>query len=130
MGYIYFSVFQSDHQLDDNVKSHKAVKYVLASQGIQFTEVIGVYDGVKELSLRVDANEYDVVKPLTELYNQKSILLVTCDNKATLEYRNGDKEDLGLFHVIDKATAEGLAAYTCNPDTDTYYTCSKLKFSM
>lgn len=105
----------------DNPKRTEQLRSFLKRFKHDYTECLGVYKGSGELSFRVSNKPSIMALSMLAFksFGQESILLVDTDNKATLLYSDGSKEDIGIFTKVD--SEKNLDNYTIIGD-DIYTT--------
>lgn len=106
---------------------HDTMKSILEMNNLNFKEVVGSYQGVKEKSFMVDLDNVnlDFFKSMGRLFQQDSILFVNDLNEATLIFMdNRDSISLGKMKQVDKVEALNNEAFTWIPDLDIYLLAS------
>ncbi len=126
---VFFSVYNADKTESVNFNRHEKFKGFLDAEGISYVELIGVYKGVKELSLLLqstDIREHESnLQRAIEFgrnYGQESILEVHNDDTAILHYLDsGYRTDMvGKLRVTTKEDAETRSSYSYEPNSGLY----------
>jgi len=126
---IIFSVYETNKVKTSyhNKPNHELAKNGLTGAGIPFKEVEGVYHGVKELSLIVDAVYEVTVQKLCQAHSQECYLYLHNDRYAELRKPCGTLiGGLGYFKAAPKGSTP-IGDHTYDVQTDTYYYISKAK---
>lgn len=117
---IIFSVFRDEFSAT-NEQSHRSIIIALNGQGIETTEVLGVYKGDSEKSIMVELTDYNFnnVKTIAKLFNQESILV--SNSKALLLFSDGSGSiTLGALQEVTEDEAKSSDSYTYIPSTNKY----------
>lgn len=124
---LIFSVYQKTLSEEENLANHVKVMDSLHDLGIEAKLLDGMWEGVPEKSILVDAKYNDLVKALCKNYNQECYLLgVTHMHgmyKAWFIDPQGEDEDFfeGFLRSVPKDVAEKELGYSYDPSTDTYF---------
>lgn len=122
---IIFSVSQLSEPQWKNIDNHEATKRVLRDRGVDYIEAIGMYKGVKELSLIVLKQYESVVKQLVQVFKQESYLVSENDRSTSLVLSSGEVIFLGRLAPINAAESTNYDNLTYRPDINQYYTTIK-----
>lgn len=111
-------------QIGSDIFLHNEMKFILELNKVNFKEVEGSYQGVKEKSFMVELNTdhtLDFFKAMGRLFQQDSILFVNDLNQAVLVYMDSREViKLGEMKEVPKEVAEMSEAFTFIPETNTY----------
>ncbi len=132
---IILSVFQNSMGDWQNITNTRIAAKQLTKLDIPFKEVIGMYNGIKELSFVVTLEQHNRLAPFREIlkicgkYKQESILLLSNlqKNNTRLAYLLqiqtpiGEKEYIGLFQQITEEEALKENSYTYDDKANIYY---------
>lgn len=97
---IIFSVYQADKSEAENLNKHYDERLLLENTGIEYIETLGVYNGVKERSLIVDAKYESLIRDITAIHNQECYLLLDQDRNASLVTPKGVSKSIGIFKAV------------------------------
>ncbi len=103
--FIIYSVFQSSQSELNNVRAHSREQAWLRSQGIPYTECLGVYQGKREYSLQVGREYSHLIKERALLAKQECILIVNSESQAMLVYPNSEVKSIGRFRRVTGSTS-------------------------
>lgn len=109
---IIFSVFRANETNEHNKDVHETVKVSLQSKNIGFKELMGVYNGVSELSLLVLAHNENAVKDLCAQFKQDCYLYSGPDRNTELVYPDNRRESIGTLQRISEYEAKSLNSFT------------------
>jgi hypothetical protein len=116
--FIIFSVFQADREYAENMLSHERVLVELRNRGISYTEVVGVYKGKRELSIKVRdlPINHHVACTFALDYNQECILLVDAHGRCEFSGKDG-VQYAGQWERTEIPEDD----YTYDVEADTYW---------
>ena len=120
---IIFSVFRANETNEYNKDVHETVKVSLQSKNIGFKELMGVYNGVSELSLLVLANHENVVKDLCAQFKQECYLFSGPDRNSELVYPDNRRESIGTLQRISEHEAKTLKSFTYDFTDNSFWAC-------
>ena len=111
-------------QIGSDIFLHNEMKFLLGLTRVNFKEVEGSYQGVKEKSFMVELDTehtLDFFKAMGRWFKQDSILFVNDLNQAVLIFMdNREVVNLGEMKEVSKEVAESSEAFTFIPETNTY----------
>jgi len=97
---IIFSVYQAAQPDNQNLRRHNQLLEVLKGANIAYIETLGMYKGITERSLVIDAKYESFVQRATTKTNQESYLYLDQDRNATLVMSTGEHIKLGVFKAV------------------------------
>ena len=119
---VIFSVEPKGKMLDNLV-----VKTLLYQAGLLFQESTGCYKGTQEQSIVVTIDSPEqlaLIKAITRIYKQESILHIDDNNNAALEeLDNGKVTPLGTLFATTREKAIEESAWTYIHNTNQFYYC-------
>lgn len=121
---LFISAELSSESISYNVKATRLLGKLLDLKGIDYSPVQGSYKGATESSYMIegDYKTLDLVRDMARLFNQDSILIVTNDNRAMLNYMHGANKSLYIGTWTEVNSVDGLDAYSIIDGK--YYTCA------
>lgn len=119
---IIFSVFRKRETFEYNMDVHATIKNVLLGENISFKELVGLYEGVSEMSLLVHAQHEDYVRNLCKQFDQECYLISNENRDTKLVYLNNTPDmDIGTLMNVSKVEALTSPGYTYDMDTNQYW---------
>ena len=112
--FVIFSVYETKNSDNYNRARHLAFREWLTDEDIPFVECQGVYKGESEqcFLLADDERGLQVAENAANTYGQESILLVDANKAATLVYRDGTREPIGVWTSFDLEEGNEPDSYT------------------
>ena len=126
---VFISAFKKDLSEKENIKRHNQLCEYATKEGLLFDQCLGVYEGVKELSILIYfhsqnkpyiGNIYDYIHNLIDKYDQDCALLVCDDNRSYLVNNDYTVNHIGTMHSTSYAPL-GVKDYSYVINQCVYY---------
>lgn len=127
---VFVSAYRTDKTYSENEQNHSKAIELLKREGFNYRVVTGVWKGVQERSILLEANDYrthsdhvDAALGIARLFNQDAVLEVAHDGHAVIHDTGSGSgsKPIGTFRETSKEDALNRDGYTFDVVTDRYF---------